>query len=362
MDLETMYKGIAFSPTAVITANISATDTMIPVNDVDAFPDAPNIATIGVDAGAETIIYNDKTTSMLTGCTRGVEGVAKDWEQGTVLGRNFTAKDHRDIVENIQALSEEKLDATFKVEVTNSDEIAIAGKALDATQNNKEINGSLAYEINKINSNQKIRHYAFLSDLGLADAEFEGLTQVQGFDLLIENMGYNSCLEMRLDSGANNFRYSIIDNATFSQFSTGVLRVEVVSHLRYHCTLMKEEQACERWGCSGYPNFTTGWTKLTTQTKVEITSSMLKNEWALKTDYGNNIAKTGDKISVVLAVSGGILTGNTIVCEGLPTIAKDMLLQVQSNTGQMYMAVYKTNGSIVLLNTLTSATFYYIHN
>lgn len=91
--METMYGGIAFSPQTTLSDTIGAGDTVIPVADISAFPDAPNYATIGTDADGETILYSAKTSTSLSGCTRGVEGAAKAWPSGSVIGRNFTAKD-----------------------------------------------------------------------------------------------------------------------------------------------------------------------------------------------------------------------------------------------------------------------------
>lgn len=91
--METMYSGIAFSPQTTLSDTIGAGDTVIPVADISAFPDAPNYATIGTDADGETILYSAKTPTALSGCTRGVEGTAKSWPSGSVIGRNFTAKD-----------------------------------------------------------------------------------------------------------------------------------------------------------------------------------------------------------------------------------------------------------------------------
>lgn len=89
----TMYPGRAFSPQTATTDTISASATVIPVADTSVFPAAPNYATIGTDADGETVLYSAKTASALSGCTRGVEGVAKSWPSGSVIGRNFTAKD-----------------------------------------------------------------------------------------------------------------------------------------------------------------------------------------------------------------------------------------------------------------------------
>lgn len=98
----TLYPGIAFSPQAELTDNIGAADTIIPVSDAAAFPDAPNLATIGTDEEGETILYTAKTANALSGCRRGVEGTAKSWQAGEPIGRNFTAKDHADLIAEVR--------------------------------------------------------------------------------------------------------------------------------------------------------------------------------------------------------------------------------------------------------------------
>lgn len=105
MALETMYEGLPFSPQTTLTNAISETETVIPVADVSVFPDAPNYATIaGNDGDGETILYTAKTGSALSGCTRGVEGVAKRWDAGEIISRNWTAKDHNVIIANLKEL------------------------------------------------------------------------------------------------------------------------------------------------------------------------------------------------------------------------------------------------------------------
>lgn len=94
----TLYPGIPFSPQTTITNNIGAADSIIGVSDVSAFPPAPNLATIGTDEEGETILYTAKTETALSGCQRGVEGEAKGWAAGALIGRNFTAKDHADLI------------------------------------------------------------------------------------------------------------------------------------------------------------------------------------------------------------------------------------------------------------------------
>ncbi len=98
-----LYPGIPFSPQTTLSDAIGAADTIIPVSDVSAFPDAPNLATIGVDENGETILYAAKTETALSGCLRGVEGMAKTWPMGEAIARNFTAKDHDDLISAVSA-------------------------------------------------------------------------------------------------------------------------------------------------------------------------------------------------------------------------------------------------------------------
>lgn len=105
MDLETMYKGIAFSPVASLVEDIGAGDTTIKVDSTAGFPQAPNYATIGTDEQAETIYYGGMTGDTLSGCRRGVEGVAKEWQTGELIGRNFTNKDYETLIANINNLN-----------------------------------------------------------------------------------------------------------------------------------------------------------------------------------------------------------------------------------------------------------------
>lgn len=99
--MEIMYPGKAFSPFTTLSAGIGATDTNIPVEDISAFPPAPNLATIGTDENAETILYAAIAGNMLSGCERGIEGAARTWSSGNIIGRNFTAEDYGRIIANI---------------------------------------------------------------------------------------------------------------------------------------------------------------------------------------------------------------------------------------------------------------------
>ncbi len=121
-----LYPGIAFSPQATLTNNLGAADTIIEVSDASAFPPAPNLATIGTDEEGETILYTAKTETALSGCKRGVEGAARAWTAGELIGRNFTAKDHADL---IAAISETRGAATAAAGAATE-----AGEAAKAAQ------------------------------------------------------------------------------------------------------------------------------------------------------------------------------------------------------------------------------------
>lgn len=107
-----MYTPKSFSPPTTLADAIGAADMVIPVADVSVFPDAPSLAVIGTDENAETVLYTAKTASALSGCTRGVEGIAKTWTAGETIARNWTAHDHAALISNITALNQNKLDKT----------------------------------------------------------------------------------------------------------------------------------------------------------------------------------------------------------------------------------------------------------
>lgn len=114
-----MYTGLAFSPQAQLANPISASDTIIPVNDISLFPEGPNYATIsGADGYGETILYTTTTGNSLSGCVRGVEGEAKAWDAGEAISRNWTAVDHDSLISNINELNQKKLGSVSVGSVT----------------------------------------------------------------------------------------------------------------------------------------------------------------------------------------------------------------------------------------------------
>lgn len=111
--METMYKGISNSPQTVLAESITAETAAIPVENINVFPEAPNLATIGSGDSAEVIRYNGIEGSRLTGCERGFSGTtAGVWDAGTQAYRAYTVYDHDTFKANIERLSRDKLDAT----------------------------------------------------------------------------------------------------------------------------------------------------------------------------------------------------------------------------------------------------------
>lgn len=100
--MQKMYSGIPFSPMTTLINNIGAADTVIEVYDISVFPIAPNYATIGTDENAETILYNAIAGNALSGCIRGIEGMARTWNSDTPVSRNFTNADYETIAANIK--------------------------------------------------------------------------------------------------------------------------------------------------------------------------------------------------------------------------------------------------------------------
>lgn len=102
--MKEMYKGMVNSPQTKIDQAINAADTDIKVKDGSVFPPGPNLATIGIDQYAETILYSSVNNNILVGCTRGYQSAAKNWESNSPIARNFTEADLTAVQENIRTL------------------------------------------------------------------------------------------------------------------------------------------------------------------------------------------------------------------------------------------------------------------
>jgi len=99
-----MYPGMVNSPVTMVFVDINSSQNTITVTDGSRLPDAPNLATIGSEENAETILYSGKSGNNLTGVTRGFQGVARSWSAGTPIGRMFTAYDYDTLRTNLTPL------------------------------------------------------------------------------------------------------------------------------------------------------------------------------------------------------------------------------------------------------------------
>lgn len=127
-----MYPGVPFSPPTALADAIGAADTTILVEDGAALPDGPNLAVIGTDESGEVILYAVKAGNTLSGCTRGVEGTAQEWNAGSVIGRNWTNRDYATLIANTNALNTGKPDKTPPSAAGNLAALAADGSLQDS--------------------------------------------------------------------------------------------------------------------------------------------------------------------------------------------------------------------------------------
>lgn len=111
-NLNKMYDGVVNSPETYLTQNLAADATIIYVADSSVFGSLPNLAVIGTDQNAETILITSKRSDGGLDISRAVEGIAKRWEKATVIARNFTNFDYQQIKKNIEKLNNEKAGTT----------------------------------------------------------------------------------------------------------------------------------------------------------------------------------------------------------------------------------------------------------
>lgn len=120
-----MYKGVVNSPETTITNDINNTDTLIYVLDETRVPEElPNLMTLGAGISSETIKVLSIEGNTLT-VERGFQGIAKSWNAGTMIARNFTEYDYDAMVENIKSNDVKvgplaSLLTTIKTSVVNS--------------------------------------------------------------------------------------------------------------------------------------------------------------------------------------------------------------------------------------------------
>lgn len=142
MALQEMFPAVANSPATELSAAITDIQTTITLLDASKLPDAPNIATIGVDESAETVRYEGKSGNELTGVTRGFSGTAaKAWGVGVGVARYFTAYDADALRENVAGHSVQLADtATMLTGFVN---ISQFPRLLGETTDNERFNRAI---------------------------------------------------------------------------------------------------------------------------------------------------------------------------------------------------------------------------
>ncbi|WP_342428554.1 hypothetical protein [Paenibacillus sp. FSL L8-0158] len=108
--MEKMYPPVVNSPKTELTELITDTQTEITVANASVLLQGEGIAVLGNGDAAETITYTSVEDSVLKGCVRGYEGIARAWPVGTRVARNFTAADFRAVQNNIESHEDRLLD------------------------------------------------------------------------------------------------------------------------------------------------------------------------------------------------------------------------------------------------------------
>lgn len=112
MAISTMYPAKAGSPQTVLTEELTAAGTSMTVYDASVLPAAPNLAVLGDDSNAEVVSYSAITGNVVSGLVRGLGGtIPSVWPVDTDVARNYTSFDHDRFIENIQDLSDNKLES-----------------------------------------------------------------------------------------------------------------------------------------------------------------------------------------------------------------------------------------------------------
>lgn len=141
VNLNKMYDGVVNSPETYLTQNLAADATIIYVADSSAFGSLPNLAVIGTDQNAETILIKSKRSDGGLEVQRALEGPAKRWEKTTEIARNFTNFDYQQIKDNIEKLNKNKqetLTAGNNIQIVNG-KISATDSKYDDTQIKKDI-------------------------------------------------------------------------------------------------------------------------------------------------------------------------------------------------------------------------------
>jgi len=203
-----MYPGKAYSPHTTLVQAISADTTEIEVADASALPPAPNIAVIGTNENAETIIYTEKTGNLLSGLIRGVEcpDEARAWNAGALIARNIAKLDLDAIQENILKL-------------------AIIAGDVDGHVANVDIHVTAAWMQEIMSIISELMAFSQRSDIFITQAERDAWnaaaqTAAQALSIALENAGTVADMRSRLSQIEDSLFNAIIANPFIVTFGT----------------------------------------------------------------------------------------------------------------------------------------------
>lgn len=140
-NLNKMYDGVSNSPDTFLTSPLASGGNIMYVADSGVFGTLPNLAVLGSGANAETVLITSKRSDQGLNIQRAVEGVARDWAKASIVARNFTNYDYKQLKENIEKLNtgkQESLTAGNNIQITNG-RISATDTKYDDTQIKKDI-------------------------------------------------------------------------------------------------------------------------------------------------------------------------------------------------------------------------------
>lgn len=120
-NLSKMYDGVSNSPDTFLTSPLASGGNIMYVADSSVFGTLPNLAVLGSGANAETVLITSKRSDQGLNIQRAVEGVARDWVKASIVARNFTNYDYKQLKENIELLNSDKVDKVTGKDLSSND-------------------------------------------------------------------------------------------------------------------------------------------------------------------------------------------------------------------------------------------------
>ncbi len=215
-----------------------------------------------------------------------------------------------------------------KTDVVNTTDETELGKALDATQNNKDIEGTLAKKIDYMYT------HGYEESIRYDDKDEEFLNSLN------ENGKYTVSL-----IGVPN----VVDgwyNIDVTMHTPTIHGNQILKGMGGNTTnrIYIRTRETNRWYDAQEI--------ITAEPKVEITSAMLKNDWAIyKEDHSHHFKECSDKVELDVFLVAG--TG-TVIATGLPAVGGTHVITGVTDDSTNVRIRYSTTGEISLLSAVTA--------